>query len=191
MLETMGAPASLFGTSSADDVGTIMRFLPRLGRFVFRGRPHAIEAAGRAYGVALPRQACRAALVGSRAALWLGPDEWLLLLPESDAENCAASLMRALAGLPHSLVDVGHRHAAVEVAGPLATTLLNAGCPLDLDLVAFPVGMCTRTLLGKAEVVLWRLAEQRFRVEVWRSFAAYAWNFLREAQREFEAEPGG
>ena len=171
-------------------VATVAR-LPRLGRFIFRGRPEAIDAVGDAYGVALPRQACRAEVTAGRAALWLGPDEWLLLLPESEVENCAGALTGALAGLPHSLVDVGHRQVGLEVAGPRAAPVLNAGCPLDLDGSVFPVGMCTRTVLGKAEIVLWRVAEQRFRIEVAQSFAAYALGLLREAMREFGAGPDG
>lgn len=175
--------------SGAQETATVVR-LPRLGRFIFRGRPEAVEAVGSAYGLALPRQACRAALAGTRVALWLGPDEWLLLLPESEAENCAAALTRALAGLPHSLVDISHRHVGLEVAGPRAATVLNAGCPLDLDRAVFPIGMCTRTLLGKAEIALWRTAERCFRIEVGQSFAAYVVSLLREALREFAAGSG-
>ena len=88
-----------------------------------------------------------------------------------------------LEGLPHSLVDVSHRQIGLTVSGPQAATLLSAGCPLDLDAGAFPVGMCTRTMLSKAEVVLWRTAAFEFRLEVWRSFAAYVTAYLAEAAR--------
>ena len=176
--------------SGTQETVTVVR-LPRLGRFVFRGRPEAVEAVGGAYGVALPRQACRAALAGSRAALWLGPDEWLLLMPEDEAESCGAALTHALAGLPHSLVDISHRQVGLEVVGPQAAHALNAGCPLDLDGAVFPVGMCTRTLLGKAEIALWRTAERCFRIEVGQTFAAYVLSLLREVLREFVAGSGG
>jgi len=63
--------------------------------------------------------------------------------------------------------------------------VLNTGCPLDLSLDEFPVGMCTRTIFGKSEIVLWRTSAAGFRVEVWRSFAAYVWRMLEEAGREF------
>jgi sarcosine oxidase subunit gamma len=43
--------------------------------------------------------------------------------------------------------------------------------------------MCTRTLLGKAEIVLWRIGAAAFRLEVWRSFAPYVSAFLAEAAR--------
>ena len=62
--------------------------------------------------------------------------------------------------------------------------LLESQCPLPLNLRDFPVGMCTRTVFGKAEIVLWRPAEQVFRLEVWRSFATYVVELLREIDRE-------
>ena len=68
-----------------------------------------------------------------------------------------------------------------ELRGPQAATLLSAGCPLDLDESAFPIGTCTRTVLAKAEVVLWRRAQQTFHLEVARSFVAYVSRFLAEA----------
>ncbi len=153
--------------------------LPAAWRAVLRGRPAAVEAAGSGFGAALPRQACRAVVAGAgRAALWLGPDEWLLLAPPAEGPALAAALARAMEGQPHSLVDVSDRQTAIEITGPDAAAALNAGCPLDLDPEAFPVGMCTRTVLAKAEIVLWRTAPATFRVEVARSFAAYAWSFL-------------
>src|SRR6202022_257949 len=47
--------------------------LPDAAKLVFRGRPSSIEAAGKAFGVALPQQACRSAAQGNRTAYWLGP----------------------------------------------------------------------------------------------------------------------
>jgi sarcosine oxidase subunit gamma len=43
--------------------------------------------------------------------------------------------------------------------------------------------MCTRTVLAKAEVVLWRTGVESFRLEVARSFVAYASEYLAEAAR--------
>jgi sarcosine oxidase subunit gamma len=140
-------------------------------------------AAGAVLGLTVPAVACRASVNGERAALWLGPDEWLLLMPVAEGAAHERSLSAALHGLPHSLVDVSHRQTALQLSGPQAATLLAAGCPLDLDESAFPVGMCTRTMFAKAEVVLWRTAPATFRLEVWRSFAAYVALFLGEAAR--------
>jgi sarcosine oxidase subunit gamma len=149
-------------------------------RLVLRGSEPARAAAARGFELDLPVQPCRAACSDDRAALWLGPDEWLLIAPESDP--CSA-LWQSLEGTAHSLVDVSHRQSAFCVSGPAAARLLAAGCPLDLDPAAFPVGMCTRTVCAKTEIVLWRPAPQTFRIEVWRSFAPYLTQFLAEAAR--------
>ena len=159
-----------------------LRLLPDACRWVLRGDAQVRAAAQEALGVPVPEQACRAGVNGERAALWLGPDEWLLLAPPEQS-GLALRLSRALEGQAHSLVEVSHRQVGLLVHGPHAATLLASGCPLDLDANTFPVGMCTRTMLAKAEVVLWRQAPAEFRLEVWRSFAPYVTQFLAEAAR--------
>ena len=153
-------------------------------RFILRARAGAVDAAAPALGTALPLIACRAALAGEVAALWLGPDEWLLLAPETAGAALAARLAAALEGVAHALVDIGHRQGGLLLGGAAAGAVLNAGCPLDLDLAAFPIGMCTRTLLGKAEMVLWRTGAAAFRIEAGRSFLPYVWRFLTIAARD-------
>ncbi|HVY18704.1 MAG TPA: sarcosine oxidase subunit gamma family protein [Bauldia sp.] len=146
--------------------------LPDASRYILRGDPSAFSG----YGVRLPTEACRAATNGVLSALWLGPDEWLLLLPEGQALPLDAMA---------SVVDVSDRQVAIEVRGEYAAEALNAFNALDLHIDAFPVGMCTRTLFGKAEIVLWRTALETFRIEVWRSFAPYVLGCLAEATREY------
>lgn len=155
-------------------------------RLAVRGRSGTAEAAAAALGVALPTAVCGTAVSGDIAALWLSPDEWLVIAPESRAETLGLALEAALSAIPHSVVDVSHRNTALVVAGPKAAFVLNHGCPRDLSTAAFPVGTASRTILGKAEIVLWRTAEETFRIEVWRSFAPYVADFLDEARKEFE-----
>jgi sarcosine oxidase subunit gamma len=159
--------------------------LPPCTRLILRGRAAAIEAATAPLGFALPIQPCRAVTVQERSALWLGPDEWLILAAPSDP--VAAALTQKLQPHPHSLVDVSHRQCAIELSGTAAADVLNAGCPLDLDATAFPVDMCTRTVLAKSEMILWRVAGEKFRLEVTRSFAPYVRRFLLEAARDYPA----
>ena len=149
-----------------------------VARFLYRGDPALVDGA---FGIELPTTPMRAAVNGTRAALWLGPDEWLLLASEGEGLSLNEALSGALRGHPASLVDVGHRQVGLVVAGPRADMLLNAGCPLDLDVAAFPAGMCTRTILAKAEIVLWRTADETFRLEASRSVAPYVVAFLAEA----------
>jgi sarcosine oxidase, subunit gamma len=161
--------------------------LSGLGRLSLRGGPAVLAAASDAFSLQLPLEACRAAEGDARAALWLGPDEQLLLVQESDWDATLVALTRRLAGMPHSLVDITHRQVALQVQGPHVADTLSAGCPLDLHPDAFPIGMCTRTLFFKAPIVLWRTAADAFHLEVWRSFVPYVQQLLREVAREYEA----
>lgn len=158
-----------------------LRTLAPAARFIFQGGPAARAAAGQAFGVTLPEEPCRATAAGDRAALWLGPDEHLLLAPAGDAEMIATQLASTLSTIPHSLVDVSQRQVALQLSGPDASELLNSGCPLDLDPAEFEPGMCTRTIIGKAEAILWRKAATEYHLEIWRSFAGYVVDWLQEA----------
>jgi sarcosine oxidase subunit gamma len=96
----------------------------------------------------------------------LGPDEWLL-------RTATDTAMPTGAGLPVAITDVSERSISLFVEGPRAVELLMTGCPLDLD--NFAVGRATRTIYETVEIIIIREGEDRFHVEVWRSFAAWLW----------------
>ena len=144
---------------------------PDTARLSLRGDAAAL---GAAFGIVLSIEPCRAVSADGRTALWLGPDEWLLLAPPGTLDP-AISVPGA------AVVDIGHRQVGLVLEGPGAADALAAGCPLDLHPSAYPPGMCTRTVFGKAEIVLWRQGEARFHIEVWRSFAGYVHGLLEAA----------
>ena len=152
-------------------------------RFMLRGREAIAQAAAAALQVELAPTVGRAVERDGIAALCLGPDEWLLLGPPEQERELQQRLNAALRSLPHSLVSIGHRDVAFVLRGNAAADVINAGCPLDLRMAAFPAGCTSRTLLGKAEIVLWRIEPQAFRIETARSFAAYVNEFLLLAAR--------
>lgn len=157
-------------------------------RWVYRG---SADALGEAYGVRLPIKPCRAVSAGERAALWLGPDEWLLISP-GDADTSVVNALRtALARQAASLVDVSARNFGLLVSGARSADVLASGCPLDFELAQFPIGQCVRTLYGKCEVVIWRSAEETFRLEAWRSFARYLTGLLDLAAGQLPQEVCG
>jgi sarcosine oxidase subunit gamma len=163
-----------------------MKVLPPAMRFILHGDAQVRAAAAPIWGVDCAEEACRARVQGARAALWLGPDEYLLIGSDEAARDAALSaLENALTQVPHALVDISHRQFALEVSGPHAAAILSGACPLDLDPAEFPVGMCTRTVLAKADIVLWRTREDAFHLEVWRSFGGYVTGLLREIAGEY------
>lgn len=149
-------------------------------RISLRARAEDVVALSSALGVDLPVRPKSSAYANGRTALWLGPDEWLVI------DEGGSGLMTAAAnsGVLYSATDISHRNVAIIVSGPGAADAINAGCAQDLSLDVFPVGACSRTLLGKVEIVLLRTAEDAFRIEVWRSFSDYAFGLLVEGARD-------
>jgi sarcosine oxidase subunit gamma len=159
----------------------LIREIPPAARFILQGDAAARAAVAAIWKVPFSRAALRANCIGSRATWWLGPQEYLLWeSPRPAGEATLADLTVALQEFPCSLVDVSHRQVGWELIGPRAAMILAGACPLDLDAEYFPVGMCTRTLLAKADIVLWRREAEMFHVETWRSFAPYVSQLLQE-----------
>ncbi|RWC12915.1 MAG: sarcosine oxidase subunit gamma family protein [Mesorhizobium sp.] len=137
----------------------------------------SLTALSKALGVSLPAKPKTSAAKAGRTALWLGPDEWLVIDEAGKDPLADCAKVTAL----HSAVGISHRNVAFSVTGPAAAVTVNSGCPQDLSLDAFPVGAASRTILGKAEIVLLRTAADAFRVECWRSFSDYVFTLLSEA----------
>jgi sarcosine oxidase subunit gamma len=164
--------------------------LPPAARYVLRASADHAAVIGRIFGVPIPATAYRAEAAGLRAALWLGPDEWLLIAEDGAQAPIEAAFASIAGEIPFSLVDVGHRNIAVELSGADAADAITAGCPLDLDPGVFPPGACTRTLFGKCEIVLWRTAPATFRMELARSYADYVWRLIELACADIAASAG-
>lgn len=174
--------SAVSGVSLPDLAGRVtVRDPGPLTRLVYRGPRDVLV---RALDIAVSDEPCRAATLAGVAVLWLGPDERLVIAPDGQAAALSSRITDTAGGAACAVVDVSHRNAAVVIEGHRAVRLLAAACPLDLDTVHFPPGMCTRTVFGKAEIVLWRTAADRFHVEVWRSFVPYVAALLAEAGRD-------
>ncbi|MER8912286.1 sarcosine oxidase subunit gamma [Mesorhizobium sp. M0761] len=174
-------PALAGRVVSATDVK--VEVLPPAERMSLRAPEASVAALSKALGLTLPKQPKTSAAKAGRTALWLGPDEWLVIdeAGKDPLDDCAG-----VAAL-HSAVGISHRNVAFAVTGPAAAAAINAGCPQDLSLEAFPVGAASRTILGKCEILLLRTAADAFWVECWRSFSDYVFTFLSEAASDAAA----
>jgi len=126
-------------------------------------RTRAPEAVG------LPTEANRwTTLVGSfpREALWLGPDEWLVIGPPNVATTFERAA-RAQFGFADpttkgleavdSLVDVSANRDVIELRHDDERDpreVLEHGCGLDLHPRSWREGMCAQTLLAQIPIIL-------------------------------------
>jgi sarcosine oxidase subunit gamma len=141
---------------------------------------------GAALGVALPVEPNTVSTSGERSALWLGPDEWLVVDGSTTADEIETAVRQAFMPDWGSVVDVSANRAVVELSGPHTRALLAKGCSLDLHPRSFRPGMCAQTLLAKTAVILWQTDDApTFKVFVRASFAAHLARWLADASVEF------
>ncbi|MFI2437531.1 sarcosine oxidase subunit gamma [Streptomyces sp. NPDC018693] len=147
----------------------------------------AAEAVGLALGLPLPLQPNTVVHAGELTALWLGPDEWLLVGPPGSERDVESLVREVTADEPVSVTDVSAQRTTLLVSGPRAHDLLAHGCPLDLHPRAFGAGRCAQTTLGRTQVVLVARDEPRagFWVLVRSSFAGYLADWLLDAATEY------
>jgi sarcosine oxidase subunit gamma len=97
----------------------------------------------------MPTDANTWAPFGGGEALWLGPDDWLVIAEDARSVRPAAEALRGA----DSVVDVSANRVALELGGN-ARGLLEQGCSLDLDPRSWGPGACAQTLLARVPVVL-------------------------------------
>lgn len=163
--------------------GLTLQPAPPARRFLLRGRRAVLAPLARLVDLSLPATIGATVVCAGRAALMLGPDEWMLNGPEEDPwwEDFRTRAAAALGEGRGAVFEVSHHHAAFIAEGEHVGALLNAGCPLDLDSRAFPPGRAVRTLFGRVPLLLWREGEGRFLLMTTRSLARALAELLRAA----------
>ena len=134
-------------------------------------------------GIDLPLTPNTVAARDGLEALWLGPDQWLLV---ADGEAVAAPLADALAGRHAAVTDVSAARVILELDGPKAGEVLAKGCSLDLHPRAFAPGRCAQTLVARAAVLIQQTDQApTYRLYVRPSYANYLASWLMDAMREY------
>ncbi len=139
----------------------------------------------RHFGTALPQEANRFSVSGDRRALWLGPDESLLMCADQDAAELHRTLSTQLTDQHFQLTLLSDALAVYELNGPYVREILAKGCALDLHVSVFQPGQCAQSSLERASVTLMCEAENSFRLICRTSFADYVETWLKDAAIEY------
>jgi sarcosine oxidase subunit gamma len=177
-----------FAALSAATGGELsIRELPFVAQLNLRLDLKDADAAQRiagALGFALPVTPNTVASNGDRRALWLGPDEWLVVAPDGQQNALEPALLSGLNGAFGSVVDVSANRAVLEIRGAKARKLLAHGVSIDLDARSLGSDRCAQTLLAKAQVIIERRDQSAFHLYVRASFAGYVATWLLDAATE-------
>ena len=169
---------------AAEDDSLRLHELPFSGKHILRADHRAATGkVSEALGLGLPVKPLTSTRKGDHAALWLGPDEWLLLA----LDKPASALAQALAGDHAQLTEVSDFYTAIAVEGANARFALSKLTTLDLHPRAWRAGMVGGSLFGQASGWLWLVRDTRkagaeFRLFVRWSHADYVWCLLAEGR---------
>jgi sarcosine oxidase subunit gamma len=167
--------------------GISLREKKLLGHLTLRGDGHDPAFAGavhKATGLELPGAL---ALVsrGESSLQWMGPDEWLLIVPSGEEFAAEQGLHAELADQHHQVVNVSGGQTILELSGPKVREMLMKSSIYDVHPRNFPVGKAVGTMMAKSQLVIRRTGEETWELLVRRSFSDYYWLWLQDASREY------
>ncbi|WEK30724.1 MAG: sarcosine oxidase subunit gamma family protein [Candidatus Pseudomonas phytovorans] len=178
--------ASLVG-KGRKNAGVTLREKKFLGHLTLRGDGHNPEfAAGvhKALGLELP-VALTVVANGDTSLQWVGPDEWLLIVPGGQELAVEQKLRAALEGQHIQVVNVSGGQSLLELRGPNVREVLMKSTSYDVHPNNFPVGKAVGTVFAKSQLVIRRTAEDTWELVIRRSFSDYWWLWLQDASAEY------
>ncbi|RJG12348.1 sarcosine oxidase subunit gamma family protein [Pseudomonas cavernicola] len=169
------------------NAGIHLREKKLLGHLTIRGDAHDAAFAGgvhKATGLELPG-ALTLVSQGDTSLQWMGPDEWLLIVPSGEELAAEQRLREALAEQHHQVVNVSGGQTILELSGPKVRELLMKSTSYDVHPRNFPVGKAVGTVFAKSQLVIRRTGEETWELLVRRSFSDYYWLWLQDASQEY------
>ena len=179
----MSDPVSALGAASFDGFARVREIGP-LGMISLRAKPDTAglaEAVRAVTGTGLPDRR-RIEVAGEKAAGWMSPDEYLLILPYAGTGAAMAGLALALKGQHHLAAVVSDARAVFRIEGAKADQVIRKLAPVDMDRLA--EGELRRTRAAQVPAAFWRQGDG-FTLVCFRSVAAYVMGLLTHS-----AQPG-
>ena len=191
------SPLALFlaedhGVEPSTEAGVHLFERPFMGQINLRGQPTGpsgrafLEAVEIALGLVPPLGPNTVGEGPEVTALWLGPDEWLVLTPPGQQHRITGALRGALGNLFAAVTDVSAAQTIINIRGPRTRDVLGKGCTLDFHPSVFGPGQCAQTNIAKATAVIRQLDDSpSYDIVVRRSLADYFARWLTDAAREY------
>ncbi len=167
--------------------GVELRDLASRGCLNLRGDtddPAFRDAVATALGVDLPIKPCSWHQAGDVRAYWLGPNEWLLIVPDGEQSKLEQRLRDAVPDRP-SVTDVSGSLVHVNLSGEDAGKVLQKSSPYDFNPRNFPPGRCVQTVFAKAAALVAANADGSFDLAIRRSYADYLSRWIAAAAEEY------
>lgn len=171
----MADPVAPWGNAQFDGFASVREIGP-LGMISLRAKRDVagLAEAFSALGLTLPEPR-RITTAGEKAAGWMSPDEYLLILPYGEVTSALTSLAASLAGQHHLAVNVSDARAVFRIEGAKADQVLKKLAPVDID--RLKPGELRRSRAAQVAAAFWADGEG-FTLVCFRSVAGYMMGLL-------------
>jgi methylglutamate dehydrogenase subunit D len=141
------------------------------------------KAIEKACGTAPAAEPVKAVEKNDTAVLWVGPNRWLIVEPES--RDLFATVSADVSVDLATLTDQSHSRVCWRITGPNMRDLLAKGSTIDFDRSQFVPGDCVGTLLSHFTTVLHCRGDDTVDIYAARSFAVDMDHWLHASSLEY------
>lgn len=179
------APAAAIDLTGIDG----LREIPHLAQVNLRGNGEDLgfmSAVMSVIGADLPTRPNRCNPGTDVKALWLSPDEWLIVGADGKQHDLVWKLEKALEGQHVAINDLSANRTVFELSGPHAATVLMKSCEVDFHPRVFKNGDCVQTLIAKSQAIIEQADAGVFHIYVRCSFSRYVGGWLKDSLLEYQ-----
>ena len=167
--------------------GLQMREIKPVMKLIIRGKKRQfLSAVGKSLNLLLPNEANTSSRSDQLTALWLSPDEWMIVSNElaskdTDKYNVYEVLFNSISKTNlGAVIDVTDQFVQLELKGKNIYEIFSAGCPFNFNEFKEKKGSTTQTVLNHIDVILQNKDENIVNLFVRRSFAEHLWSWIED-----------
>ena len=141
---------------------------------------------GKNLNMILPTEANTSTSSEKLTAIWLSPDEWMIVSNDKVSKNnnnyevnemLFSDISKTNLG---AVIDVTDQFVQLELKGENIFEIFSAGCPFNFNEFKEKKGSTTQTVLNHVDVILHHKDENIVNLFVRRSFAEHLWSWIED-----------
>ena len=151
-----GKDATINPNPNGGKPGLLFREMVHLGKLNIRADRSVGKIVKSITGCTFPPAANKFTTAGERHAVWLGPDEFMIICEAGKDEELASAIHTSFGSLHAAVTNITDALAAFHLKGAAVRQVLAKGCALDLHQNSFTSDDAAQTLLSTPPSPSWR-----------------------------------
>ena len=139
---------------------------------------------GKNLNMLLPTEANTSTISDKLTAIWLSPDEWMIVTNETVEKDTNEFQLNEILFNDISksnlgaVIDVTDQFVQLEIKGKNIYEIFSAGSPFNYNKFKDKKGACVQTILNHVDIIVHNKEEQIVNLFVRRSFAKHLWSWI-------------